>query len=154
MRRFAVRALVASALLTGFGVAGQPAAAAERSAAESVTSALATCASWSDYLLDDGVFERRVPTITRMGYERRHCELRIGDRGPGVYVLQDALIRCYGQMIAQDAIFGEATRQAVRNVQAFHHVRIDGVYGPETNDAMVFAKYYRDTNIYHSCWYI
>jgi hypothetical protein len=150
MRKLVVRAVAASVVLAGAIIGAQPASATSGTAT-SVTAALPTCASWSVYALTSGVEEWRVATITRQGFER-NCELRTGDRGPGVFVLQDTLRRCYGQNIAQDAIYGDATMRAVRNVQAFHRVTVDGVYGPVTSRAMIFARYLRDSNYFTRCW--
>lgn len=151
MHTFAIGGLAALVLLASPIIGVQSAAADERPALEGARSAYAVCASWTDYSVSGygSIFER-VPDTAPRAYQA--CQLWPGDQGAGVFILQDSLIRCYGQNIAQDAKYGSATSQAVRNVQAFHGLRIDGVYGPATEDAMVFAKYRRDNGAYVRCW--
>jgi peptidoglycan hydrolase-like protein with peptidoglycan-binding domain len=146
-------AKVAALMLLASPIIGiRSAAADERSALEGARAAYAVCASWSDYYLGpDGKVLYHVPDAAPEAFNLS-CQLWPGDRGAGVFILQDALIKCYGQTIAQDAIYGNATRQAVRNVQAFHGIPIDGVYGYGTRAAMVFAKYRRDNGAYVTCW--
>jgi len=85
--------------------------------------------------------------------------LRPGTQGPGVFILQDALIKCYGQAITQNAIYSEEVVRAVRNVQNFHRVLgpipslvVDGVYGPATRAAMVFSKYHPNGGPFSHCF--
>jgi peptidoglycan hydrolase-like protein with peptidoglycan-binding domain len=92
-----------------------------------------------------------IPSVTNHGRDFS-CVLGPGSQGAGVFVLQDALRRCYGQNIAQDAVYGEATRQAVINVQAFHGLPRDGAYGPDTRSRMVFAKFFEGGGEFASCW--
>lgn len=113
----------------------------------------ATCASWTDFTTGTG-YAVRLPSTTRNGAER-NCVLGVGNTGDGVYKLQDALRRCYGQNIAHDGAYGTQTANAVRNVQAFHGFPAgdrDGVYGPQTRAAMVWPKYRESDGGYDHCW--
>jgi len=136
--------------------------AAEQAATAQAVTAFAvapTCASWTDHIefhtgsgRSDFVF--RIPTAMHnapRGGPGRNCVLRPGNRGAGVFILQDALIKCYSQRLTQDAIYGNKTAEAVANVQRFHRIlgpipnlAVDGVYGPATMSAMTFAKYFTD----------
>lgn len=69
-----------------------------------------------------------------------HCSLSYGKSGAGVTALQNALSMCHGQAIAADGIFGQATRAALRNVQASLGIGADGIYGPQTRSAMHFDQ--------------
>lgn len=80
-----------------------------------------------------------------------YCQLTLNDRVAGVFVLQDALRRCYGQPIAQDSVYGPATVQAVKNVQAFHGLPTDGVYGPATQSRMIWAKFRNSNDSFVRC---
>lgn len=55
-----------------------------------------------------------------------------GSKGQAVRDLQFALIAGAGQQIKVDGDFGPATETAVKNVQKFFHLRIDGIVGPQT----------------------
>lgn len=55
-----------------------------------------------------------------------------GDRNDCVGVLQRVLNQKAGQSIVVDHIFGPATEQAVRNVQAWTGITVDGIAGPQT----------------------
>jgi murein L,D-transpeptidase YcbB/YkuD len=112
--------------------------------------AQATCASWTDFTTGTG-FAVRLPSTTRNGAQTNSV-LGVGSSGDGVYKLQDALRRCYGQSIAHDGAFGAQTQQAVRNVQTFHGLPRDGVYGPQTRAAMTWPKYRESDGGYDHCW--
>ncbi|MEU6073187.1 peptidoglycan-binding domain-containing protein [Micromonospora sp. NPDC047074] len=102
----------------------------------------AVCQSWTDYVTGPGTpFNVAIPSTTRNGGES-NCILAQGHATDGVYKLQDALIRCYGQSIGKDGIFGAQTAAAVRNAQRIHGLAVDGVYGPNTRAAMIWPKYY------------
>jgi hypothetical protein len=75
----------------------------------------------------------------------------VGDQAHAVWVLQRALIQCYGQDIDADGKYGGDTQEAVRNVQRFHNrfgagLTVDGVYGPNTAAHMEFV------NTQNACW--
>ncbi|MFP3335301.1 peptidoglycan-binding domain-containing protein, partial [Pseudomonas sp. SIMBA_064] len=57
--------------------------------------------------------------------------LRLGDRGADVSYLQRQLIAA-GARIDADAIYGNATRNAVVAFQATHGLVADGIVGPKT----------------------
>lgn len=58
--------------------------------------------------------------------------LRRGDNGQAVRDLQFALVAGAAQHLIVDGSFGAATEGAVRNVQAFFHIHVDGIVGPQT----------------------
>lgn len=58
--------------------------------------------------------------------------VRQGSRGDDVRWLQQVLRDRAGQQIAVDGIFGPATDQAVRNLQRFFGLTVDGIVGPNT----------------------
>jgi peptidoglycan hydrolase-like protein with peptidoglycan-binding domain len=111
--------------------------------------ALPTCTSWTTYARQ---FLYAEPTLYRND-GNHNCTLSYGAQGaaPAIFVLQGALRECYGQNIAQDAVFGPATRQAVMNVQAFTGLRPDGVYGPALHDRMVFPPSSAPDFVH--CWF-
>ena len=126
-------------------LAAVPVGATDAAAAAS----LPTCAEFSVFGNPGGDVAWQIPSVGHFD-GNTNCVLGLNNQGAGVLVLQDALIRCYGQPIPADAKFGKKTRDAVRNVQAFHKLKIDGVYGPLTKSAMAFPKY-RDGR-YAYCW--
>jgi peptidoglycan hydrolase-like protein with peptidoglycan-binding domain len=136
------------------GSASETAAArADTARAVAASAAAPTCASWTTYFTGEGAyFQMHIPSTTRQGAQR-DCVLRPDDHGAGVFILQDALIRCYSQRVPQNGIYGWETLVGVRNVQAFHKVKVDGVYGPNTRMAMTFTKYERSGGPRHYCWY-
>ena len=108
----------------------------------SPASALPTCLGYSVYSNSVDVYER----LTTSNNSRDiNCVLGIGNRGYTVAYLQNALNTCYGQGLSVDGIYGTYTSRAVQNVQRFHGIRVDGVFGPQTNLVM-FWPYYHYTN--------
>lgn len=108
------------------------------------------CLHYSIFTTGTG-YHVHLPSTTPFGGEQ-NCILAQGDQGAGVFVLQDALRRCYAQAIAWDAIYGPATAEAVRNVQRWHGITVDGIYGPQTRAAMAWPKYRDSDNQYDHCW--
>jgi len=154
-------------------VAGAASSASETAAEQAATARLTafavapTCASWTDaFERFNGVlrsplgfrFVVHIPTTTRNDSRGQDCVLRPGTQGAGVFILQDSLIKCYSQRITQDAIYGNKTAEAVKNVQNFHRIlgpipilMVDGVYGPATRSAMKFAKYH-ENGVFSHCF--
>ena len=97
-------------------------------------------------------YSRYYQPTTELGSDDTNCVLATGSSGGGVFTLQDSLIRCYNQDITFDGLYGPQTRQAVINVQNFHHLTPDGVFGPLTNNAMVWPRYVADTGNFWYCW--
>ncbi|MFE3195383.1 serine/threonine-protein kinase [Nocardia sp. NPDC059240] len=86
----------------------------------------------------------------------RHCILSIKDaaQGPleGVKALQSALRTCYSTQITDtDGIFGDDTKRAVLTVQQQHSVKQDGVFGPQTSNAMNWPVYSADNTLQPPC---
>jgi peptidoglycan hydrolase-like protein with peptidoglycan-binding domain len=159
MRTTARRSLLAMAGMTT-GLAGilaatpaQAAPAPQQAAPEQqpdAALALPVCASWTDYVTGPGTpYDVHIPTTTRNS-GNRNCVLTNGAQTDGVFKLQDALNRCYGQGLVADGDFGPATEAAVRNVQRFHGLPVDGDFGPQTSAAMTWPKYLNGS--YNHCW--
>lgn len=70
-----------------------------------------------------------------------NCVMGRGNQGAAVRSLQSALNRCHGQGLSVDGVYGPATEQAVRNVQAAGGIAQDGVYGPQTRSRMRWFTY-------------
>jgi Putative peptidoglycan binding domain len=162
MRTTARRSLLAMAgMTTGLAgvLAATPATAApapQQAAPEQAPGAALAdpiCASWTDYVTGPGTpYDVRIPSTTRNGGQT-NCVLYNRTETEGVFKLQDALNRCYGQGLTVDGIYGPGTEAAVRNVQRFHGFQpedIDGRYGPQTRAAMTWPKYLNGS--YHHCW--
>lgn len=103
----------------------------------SPAAALPTCLGVS--MFGSGADEHPRPT-TRTHSRDGNCVLGRGSVGLPVNHLQRTLVRCYGQAIAVDSEYGPATEQAVKNVQRFHGVTVDGVFGPQTNIRMFWLR--------------
>ncbi len=66
--------------------------------------------------------------------------LRAGDRGEAVRDLQERLTE-RGQSVTLDGQFGDETLAAVRAFQAARGLRVDGICGPETWEALIESSY-------------
>lgn len=146
-RLVAVLLVTACCTLAGV-VTTSPAQAATSRAG--LAAALASCDNATDY--DYGAYFYLKPTVGN-DTGNTNCVLGRGNQGTGVFWLQQALWRCYGQNIARDGIFGPATQQAVRNAQRFHRIAVDGVFGPQTSRAMAWPKYVEEGGSYAGCWF-
>lgn len=100
---------------------GAPAAAAGSYG----TTALPTCTKAVQYL----------PASSSGSWD---CLLAQGNSSGAVSVLQRSLNHCNGQNLAQDGIYGPATRAAVLDVQRSAGIAADGVYGPNTRKNMLW----------------
>ncbi|WP_079050928.1 peptidoglycan-binding domain-containing protein [Streptomyces sp. NRRL F-5122] len=99
--------------------------------------------TWFNY----GGYWHRIPT-TSDNSGNRQCHLQQGLVGGGVGELQRNLNRCYNQGLALDSNYGPATARAVRNVQSRLGISVDGIFGPQTSSAMVWAKFDSAGNYY------
>lgn len=70
--------------------------------------------------------------------------------GNPVQTLQRALNKCYGFTLAPDGSFGPATENAVKYVQRYEGVTIDGSVGPETKWTMMWPLY--KDGVFVGCW--
>ncbi|MFQ6146351.1 peptidoglycan-binding domain-containing protein [Streptomyces seoulensis] len=87
---------------------------------------------------DKAGYYTAIPTVGLRG--TNFCTLRRGASNLGVYELQVTLFQCYGQNTnGFDGQFGAATEAALKRVQAALGLTADGVYGPNTRDALQWA---------------
>lgn len=144
-------AVVAAAMLPAVAGATQAVAAPETETTQESVSPRAACNDFSTFTYANTSYVVHLPSI---GYQTHNtnCTLVRGNTGPGVFVLQGALNACYNQGLQQDAVYGPATEQAVRNVQNFHQITPDGDYGPRTRDHMAWPKYTRG-GTFVGCWF-
>ncbi|NYH77659.1 peptidoglycan hydrolase-like protein with peptidoglycan-binding domain [Actinopolyspora biskrensis] len=98
-----------------------PAAAASSNG----TTALPTCTTVVQYL----------PATSDKSWD---CLLEQGISNHAVKGLQISLNNCNGQSLAEDGIYGPATRSAVADVQRSAGIAVDGVYGPNTRKNMLW----------------
>jgi peptidoglycan hydrolase-like protein with peptidoglycan-binding domain len=94
--------------------------------------AQASCTGVSTFTVPDGAHVH-IPTIGNNTHAD-NCDLGAGNDSPAVGDLQQTLIKCYSASIAEDNIFGPATRAALQAAQRREGVTADGVYGPVTRD--------------------
>jgi hypothetical protein len=107
-----------------------------------------TCFGATDFL--SGPQMLFMPT-TSDGSRVTHCLLVEGNNTRGVYKLEDALERCYGQNVNLNNHYGNDTTAAVKRVQDFHGIQVDGKYGPQTANAMFFPVYESDGTFTRIC---
>ncbi|NEC07491.1 peptidoglycan-binding domain-containing protein [Streptomyces sp. SID7909] len=79
------------------------------------------------------------------------CFVHKGARGDQVAAIQRALVKCYGQSITVDGVFGDKTFAALKNAQRAAGVTADGAYGPKTRDAIKWPLYHEPTAKYKGC---
>jgi len=111
-------------------------------------SATSPCDSWLEVksLTGNGYLE-----MPGLSSGSTYCHLQRGNSSRAVTILQETFNRCYaddlgldlghggGVHIGVDGNFGPETETAMRRVQAYHGISADGVYGPNTRNAMVFG---------------
>ncbi len=93
-----------------------------------------TCTGWSSYYDSRG----RAADVPTVGYGtyNSNCLLGYGATGGGVSTLQFTLNNCYNKGLVVDGIFGLHTKTALQQVQSSLKINADGIYGPQTRDAM------------------
>ncbi|MGW3513127.1 peptidoglycan-binding domain-containing protein [Streptomyces sp. NPDC000994] len=69
-----------------------------------------------------------------------NCTMGRGSYSNAVLALQFNLNLCYGAGLAEDKDFGPATEAALKAVQRKEKVAVDGVYGPNTRNAMLWVR--------------
>ncbi|EFL13483.1 peptidoglycan-binding domain-containing protein [Streptomyces sp. C] len=71
------------------------------------------------------------------------CLMGPGSSGPQVAELQRALTICQGlDTGGVDGVYGRKTEAAVKTVQARRSLKVDGIYGPDTNLFAIMWRYY------------
>ncbi|WP_331721107.1 peptidoglycan-binding domain-containing protein [Streptomyces sp. NBC_00454] len=129
----AVAALTLSALATG---------------ATTAYASAPVCTDYAAYTDGAGYVTSGVP-IT--GSYSNYCSLREGNTGNGVRVLQQTLNGCYYDGVTyleEDGQFGPATARALKRAQGIVGVTPDGIYGPNTRDAL---RWYWSQNWHPRC---
>ncbi|MFB6781374.1 peptidoglycan-binding protein [Streptomyces sp. NPDC056352] len=76
------------------------------------------------------------------------CLMKRGNNNNAVKYLQEVL-RGYGYNIAVDGDFGPATESALISLQRRLRITADGIYGPQTRDAICWPLYYEP----NACWW-
>ncbi|HEX9542896.1 MAG TPA: peptidoglycan-binding domain-containing protein [Streptosporangiaceae bacterium] len=129
-------AAAAAALAVASGIAVLPALTSATPA-----SAAVSCTGTSLVADRGGLFEVRVPTVGN-GTGNDNCQLGLGNDNVAVGRLQIALNQCnsraFSPPLAVDNNYGTKTQTAVRKVQAYWGVPVDGIYGPTTRHAMAW----------------
>jgi peptidoglycan hydrolase-like protein with peptidoglycan-binding domain len=105
---------------------------------------------WPDYGLSYDLVVR-APVVNAGPSQSWRCQLYQGlSNNWAVKALQSDINTCYGTTftggvaLSVDGNFGPLTRQALKNVQAYHrNLLVDGVYGPNTA-AEIFHLSWRD----------
>jgi Putative peptidoglycan binding domain len=64
------------------------------------------------------------------------CFMGQGAQSAAVTRLQSTLNKCYGKNLVEDGIFGSLTKTALKQAQTAEGITSDGVYGPNTRDAL------------------
>lgn len=85
------------------------------------------------------------------GTSGSNCYLVYGHTGGGVEALQKNMNSCYGTRLVTDGRFGEATRDALKDVQGRIGAAVDGEYGRETHEKMKWARYSIETGARYDC---
>ncbi|MFD7058229.1 peptidoglycan-binding protein [Streptomyces sp. NPDC059906] len=80
--------------------------------------------------------EARIPVYRSGSTTTRTCQMSKGSTGSHVKALQTSLNECYGENLDPDGIFGNATYWALVRAQREEKIGADGIYGPETRDAL------------------
>ena len=84
---------------------------------------------------EHGVF---VPVV--LSTTNYNCFLATGSDNNGVWALQRTLNQCYQRGLSTDGVFGTATYNALKYAQGRAGATIDGVYGPETRDKILWGS--------------
>ncbi|GAB2904582.1 peptidoglycan-binding domain-containing protein [Streptomyces mayteni] len=130
MRRLLSTITAAAALVTGLGLTSI------------ATAGPAGAAGWCDGSKGIPLAGRYIRVPYNVASNSTNCTLAQGASGSAVTALQDALRRCNHQdQLAVDASFGNLTRQALEDAQERRGTTPDGVYGPNTRDALAWPLY-------------
>lgn len=80
----------------------------------------------------------KIPVYRTGSGATRNCLMGEGAYSTAVGALQLTLNKCYGENLSVDNDFGDKTRAALIRAQKRAGVARDGVYGPNTRDALLF----------------
>lgn len=121
--------------LAGFAAIATIALGALATGAPTASAAAPVCSSFAGYT-DAAGYTTGVPLDAA---QSNYCSLRAGDSGGGVRELQKTLNGCYYDGVTyldEDGQFGPATAKALKRAQGLAGVTPDGIYGPNTRDAL------------------
>ncbi|MFE9552554.1 peptidoglycan-binding protein [Streptomyces sp. NPDC006692] len=121
--------------LAGFAAVAMITLGAVATGATPASAAMPVCTSFAGYT-DAAGFVTVVPLDAS---QSNFCALRAGDSGESVRALQQTLNGCYYDGVTrldEDGQFGPATTRALKRAQQLAGVTADGVYGPNTRDAI------------------
>ena len=104
---------------------------------EGTAFAQSSCTNGSGFQNTKG-YPVTVPTVGEETHQA-NCDLGEGNDNMGVFYLQQDLNDCYKYSLALDGDFGPATLAALEHVQSIIGVTVDGVYGPNTRNAMQWS---------------
>ncbi|MEU6481020.1 peptidoglycan-binding domain-containing protein [Streptomyces sp. NPDC047017] len=99
------------------------------------SAAIPTCTSFGGYTDAAGY----ITVVPLDAAQSNFCTLQAGNSGESVRALQQTLNGCYYDgvtRLAEDGDFGPATTKALKRAQQLAGVTADGVYGPNTRDAL------------------
>lgn len=100
--------------------------------------AIGWCNSTTPVRLNFGEWlgEAQIPVYRTSSGTTRTCQMSKGSNSSAVGALQRTLNKCYRENLSVDNDFGENTRLALIRAQKRSGVTGDGVYGPDTRDAL------------------
>ncbi|GAA4112578.1 MULTISPECIES: peptidoglycan-binding protein [Streptomyces] len=122
-------------LLASFAAIATITLSAVATGATPASAAMPVCSSFAGYTDAAGY----VTVVPLDAAQSNFCSLQAGNRGESVRALQQTLNGCYYDgvtRLAEDGDFGPATTKALKRAQQMAGVTADGVYGPNTRDAI------------------
>ncbi|WP_240661101.1 MULTISPECIES: peptidoglycan-binding domain-containing protein [unclassified Streptomyces] len=136
-----LRACVATGVLTTALLGAAAVVAPAASAAPAASGLVSRCTKAGNIIYP--TYYIRMP-VNSSGAGELDCVLPVGSTGSAVVALQRTLNRCYAAGLAEDGVYGDLTKGAVRKAQRAAGVTADGVYGPVTAASIRHATWSRE----------